>query len=221
MMHEALVKRKAMNVQHAEFMKSSAHPQECPPPERPEYAFIGRSNVGKSSLINMLTNRNSLAKISSTPGKTQLINHFVIDEDREKNGIPASWYLVDLPGFGYAKVSKSSRVKWQRTSEQFLKSRPNLMCVMMLLDSRHSPQKVDLEFMEWMGENQLPFVMVFTKVDKLNQAERASFFPDYEAVMLKRWHRMPPVYITSAEKGEGRDELLRLIEQTNALFEAP
>ena len=137
-----------MDVKHAEFMKSSAHPQECPPPERPEYAFIGRSNVGKSSLINMLTNRNSLAKISSTPGKTQLINHFVIDEDREKNGAPASWYLVDLPGFGYAKVSKSSRVKWQRTSEQFLKSRPNLMCVMMLLDSRHSAQKVDMEFME-------------------------------------------------------------------------
>jgi GTP-binding protein len=140
-----------MDVQHAEFMKSSAHPQECPPPERPEYAFIGRSNVGKSSLINMLTNRNSLAKISSTPGKTQLINHFVIDEGREKSGTPVSWYLVDLPGFGYAKVSKSSRVKWQRTSEQFLKSRPNLMCVMMLLDSRHSPQKVDMEFMEWMG----------------------------------------------------------------------
>ena len=220
-MPEALDKHKAMDVQHAEFMKSSAHPQECPPPERPEYAFIGRSNVGKSSLINMLTNRNSLAKISSTPGKTQLINHFVIDEDREKNGAPASWYLVDLPGFGYAKVSKSSRVKWQRTSEQFLKSRPNLMCVMMLLDSRHSAQKVDMEFMEWMGENQLPFVMVFTKVDKLNLEERASFLSKYEAEMLKRWHRMPPVYVTSAEKGEGRDEVLRFIEQTNALFEAP
>ena len=210
-----------MDVQHAEFMKSSAHPQECPPPERPEYAFIGRSNVGKSSLINMLTNRNSLAKISSTPGKTQLINHFVIDEGREKSGAPVSWYLVDLPGFGYAKVSKSSRVKWQRTSEQFLKSRPNLMCVMMLLDSRHSPQKVDMEFMEWMGENQMPFVMVFTKVDKLNLAERASFLSNYEAVMLKSWQRMPPVYVTSAEKGEGREEVLRFIEQTNALFEAP
>lgn len=216
-----LANNKAMDVQHAEFMKSSAHPQECPPPERPEYAFIGRSNVGKSSLINMLTNRNSLAKISSTPGKTQLINHFVIDEGREKSGAPVSWYLVDLPGFGYAKVSKSSRVKWQRTSEQFLKSRPNLMCVMMLLDSRHSPQKVDMEFMEWMGENQMPFVMVFTKVDKLNLAERASFLSNYEAVMLKRWQRMPPVYVTSAEKGEGRDEVLRFIEQTNALFEAP
>ena len=198
MMHEGLGADKVMDVKNAEFMKSSAHPQECPPPERPEYAFIGRSNVGKSSLINMLTNRNSLAKISSTPGKTQLINHFVIDEDREKNGVPVSWYLVDLPGFGYAKVSRSSRVKWQRTSEQFLKSRPNLMCVMMLLDSRHSPQKVDMEFMEWMGENQLPFVMVFTKVDKLNQADRASFLPEYEATMLKRWHRMPPVYVTSA-----------------------
>ena len=209
-----------MEVKTAEFLKSSAHPKECPPADRPEYAFIGRSNVGKSSLINMLTNRKGLAKISSTPGKTQLINHFMIDEGRERTGDGTSWYLVDLPGFGYAKVSKKSRVKWQRTSEQFLMGRPNLMCVMMLLDSRHPPQKVDLEFMAWMGENQLPFVMVFTKVDKLNQAERAGFLPRYEVEMLKQWHRMPPVYVTSSEKGEGREELLRFIEQTNALYEA-
>ena len=209
-----------MEVKSAEFLKSSAHPKECPPADRPEYAFIGRSNVGKSSLINMLTNRKGLAKISSTPGKTQLINHFMIDEGREQTGDGTSWYLVDLPGFGYAKVSKKSRVKWQRTSEQFLTGRPNLMCVMMLLDSRHPPQKVDLEFMAWMGENQLPFVMVFTKVDKLNQAERAGFLPRYEVEMLKQWHRMPPVYVTSSEKGEGREELLRFIEQTNALYEA-
>ena len=128
-----------MEVKTAEFLKSSAHPKECPPADRPEYAFIGRSNVGKSSLINMLTNRKGLAKISSTPGKTQLINHFMIDEGREQTGDGTSWYLVDLPGFGYAKVSKKSRVKWQRTSEQFLTGRPNLMCVMMLLDSRHPP----------------------------------------------------------------------------------
>ena len=209
-----------MEVKTAEFLKSSAHPKECPAADRPEYAFIGRSNVGKSSLINMLTNRKGLAKISSTPGKTQLINHFTIDEGREQTGDGTSWYLVDLPGFGYAKVSKKSRVKWQRTSEQFLTARPNLMCVMMLLDSRHPPQKVDLEFMAWMGENQLPFVMVFTKVDKLNQAERAGFLPRYEVEMLKQWHRMPPVYVTSSEKGEGREELLRFIEQTNALYEA-
>ena len=209
-----------MGVKTAEFLKSSAHPKECPPADRPEYAFIGRSNVGKSSLINMLTNRKGLAKISSTPGKTQLINHFMIDEGREQSGDGTSWYLVDLPRFGYAKVSKKSRVKWHRTSEQFLTGRPNLMCVMMLLDSRHPPQKVDLEFMAWMGENQLPFVMVFTKVDKLNQAERAGFLPRYEVEMLKQWHRMPPVYVTSSEKGEGREELLRFIEQTNALYEA-
>ncbi|MGY8940917.1 MAG: ribosome biogenesis GTP-binding protein YihA/YsxC [Flavobacteriales bacterium] len=209
-----------MEIRNAEFLKSSAHPKECPPPDFPEYAFIGRSNVGKSSLINMLANRNKLAKISGTPGKTQLINHFVI------NGVelPAisedAWYLVDLPGFGYAKVSKSSRVKWQRTSEQYLTGRSNLACVMMLLDSRHPPQKVDLEFMAWMGENGLPFVMVFTKVDKLNQSERAEFLPRYETEMLKRWHRVPPVYVTSAEKGDGRDELLRFIEQTNELYTA-
>ena len=209
-----------MEVKTAEFLKSSAHPKECPPADRPEYAFIGRSNVGKSSLINMLTSRKGLAKISSTPGKTQLINHFMIDVGREHTGDGTSWYLVDLPGFGYAKVSKKSRVKWQRTSEQFLTGRRNLMCVMMLLDSRHPPQKVDLEFMAWMGENQLPFVMVFTKVDKLNQAERAGFLLRYELEMLKQWHRMPPVYVTSSEKGEGREELLRFIEQTNALYEA-
>lgn len=203
-----------MDVHTAEFMKSSAHPKECPAPDYPEYAFIGRSNVGKSSLINMLANRNSLAKISGTPGKTQLINHFAINLEKE-----TCWYLVDLPGFGYAKVSKTSRTKWQRTSEQFLTSRKNLMCVMMLLDSRHPPQKVDLDFMGWMGENSLPFVMVFTKVDKLNQAQRSDFLPTYEKEMLKLWHRMPPVYVTSAEKGEGRDELLRFIEQTNSLFD--
>lgn len=208
-----------MEVKSAEFLKSSAHPKECPQPDRPEYAFIGRSNVGKSSLINMLTNRKGLAKISSTPGKTQLINHFVIDEGLDGTTGDRSWYLVDLPGFGYAKVSKQSRVKWQRTSEQFLTGRQNLMCVMMLIDSRHPPQKVDLEFMAWMGENQLPFVMVFTKVDKLNLAEREAFLPRYEAEMLKQWHRMPAVYVTSSEKGEGREEVLRFIQQTNALFE--
>ncbi|HBL38161.1 MAG TPA: YihA family ribosome biogenesis GTP-binding protein [Flavobacteriales bacterium] len=208
-----------MEVQSAEFIKSSAHPQECPPDDRPEYAFIGRSNVGKSSLINMLTNRKALAKISSTPGKTQLINHFVIDDGIKEASGRRSWYLVDLPGFGYAKVSKTSRVKWQRTSEQYLTARRNLMCVMMLIDSRHPPQKVDLEFMAWMGEHNLPFVMVFTKVDKLNQTDRAGFLPLYKVEMLKQWHSMPPVYVTSSEKGEGREEVLRFIDETNALFE--
>ena len=166
----------------------------------------------------MLTSRNKLAKISGTPGKTQLINHFVINEPPPSSDRGDSWYLVDLPGFGYAKVSKTSRTKWQRTSEQFLMSRPNLMCVMMLLDSRHLPQKVDLEFMAWMGENNLPFVMVFTKLDKLNQTDRAAFLSKYESVMLQQWNIMPPVHLTSAEEGAGRDELLQFIHQTNELF---
>lgn len=200
----------AWELKEASFVKSSAQPSECPKPDRPEYAFIGRSNVGKSSLLNMLVGRNSLAKTSSTPGKTQLINHFDVDD---------TWYLVDLPGFGYAKVSKSDRVKWMKVTKQYLNSRTNLMCVMMLVDSRIPAQKVDLEFMAWMGEVGLPFVLVFTKVDKLNKAERASFLPAYEAVMLKQWHKMPPVFVTSGNTGEGREEVLRFIASTNGLYQ--
>ena len=197
-------------LKEASFVKSSAQPLECPKPDRPEYAFIGRSNVGKSSLLNMLVGRNSLAKTSSTPGKTQLINHFDVDD---------TWYLVDLPGFGYAKVSKKDRVKWMKVTKQYLNSRMNLMCVMMLVDSRIPAQKVDLEFMAWMGEVGLPFVLVFTKVDKLNKAERAAFLPAYEQVMLKQWHKMPPVFVTSGNTGEGREEVLRFIASTNGLYQ--
>ncbi len=196
----------------AEFVKSSAHPKECPPMDRPEYAFIGRSNVGKSSLINKLVNRRTLAKTSGTPGKTQLINHFVINPQTPAD----SWYLVDLPGFGYAKVSKKDRSKWAKTTEQYLLGRKNLVCVMMLVDARHSPQKIDLEFMAWMGENSMPFVLVFTKLDKLNIEEKAGFLPRYEAEMLKQWHRMPPVFATSGVDGAGREELLQFIATTNA-----
>ena len=153
------------DIKEATFVKSSAQPSECPKPDRPEYAFIGRSNVGKSSLLNMLVGRTSLAKTSSTPGKTQLINHFDVD---------GTWYLVDLPGFGYAKVSKKDRAKWMEVTKRYLDSRTNLMCVMMLVDSRIPAQKVDLEFMAWMGSVGLPFVLVFTKVDKLNKAEGAA-----------------------------------------------
>ncbi len=202
------------NIQ-AEFVKSSAHPRECPPMDRPEYAFIGRSNVGKSSLINKLVNRRDLAKTSGTPGKTQLINHFIINPQTPE----ASWYLVDLPGFGYAKVSKKDRTKWARTTEQYLLGRKNLVCVMMLVDARHPPQKIDLEFMAWMGENSMPFVLVFTKLDKLNLEEKAGFLPRYEAEMLKQWHRMPPVFATSGVDGDGREELLQFIATTNATFE--
>ena len=198
-------------LKEAAFVKSSAQPSECPKPDRPEYAFIGRSNVGKSSLLNMLVGRNRLAKTSSTPGKTQLINHFDVDDTR---------YLVDLPGFGYAKVSKKDRVKWMKVTKQYLDSRTNLMCVMMLVDSRIPAQKVDLEFMAWMGEVGLPFVIVFTKVDKLNKTERETFLPAYEAEMLKQWHKMPPTFVTSGSTGEGREEILRFVSQTNGLFRA-
>ena len=183
-----------------------------------ECCFIGRSNVGKSSLINMIVGRQKMAKISSTPGKTQLINHFEINAPDKKSKEDASWYLTDLPGFGYAKISKSERVKWERTTKQFLEGRRSLMCIMMLVDSRLTPQKVDLEFMSYLGQNGLPFVLVFTKVDKLNKSERASFQSKYEDVMLKQWHKMPPVFITSSETSEGRDELLNFFEQTNLLF---
>jgi GTP-binding protein len=208
-----------MEISQVEFVKSSAHPRECPEMDRPEYAFIGRSNVGKSSLINMLVGRNSLAKISSTPGKTQLINHFAINGlELDKKQELTPWYLTDLPGFGYAKISKSERVKWERTSRHYLEGRKNLLCTMMLVDSRLAPQKVDLEFMSYLGETGLPFVLVFTKVDKLNKTERAAFQSKYESVMLKQWHKMPPVFITSANKGDGRDELISFIDQTNQLF---
>ena len=207
-----------MDIHSVSFIKSSAHPRECPPMDKPEYAFIGRSNVGKSSLINMILGRQSMAKISSTPGKTQLINHFEINAPNKGEKDDDSWYITDLPGFGYAKVSKSDRVKWERTSKQFLEGRRNLMCIMMLIDSRLKPQKVDLDFMAYMGEEGLPFTIVFTKVDKLNKSEKAKFLADYTEEMLKQWHKMPPVFITSSETKEGRGDLLNFFEQTNLLF---
>lgn len=208
-----------MEINSVSFVKSSAHPRECPPMDKPEYAFIGRSNVGKSSLINMIVGRNKMAKISSTPGKTQLINHFLINEPvGKKVSEDVSWYLTDLPGFGYAKTSKKDRVKWERTSKQFLEGRRNLMCVMMLVDSRLKPQNVDLEFMAYMGEAGLPFVLVFTKVDKLNKTEKEQFRSAYEAIMLKQWAKMPPVFVTSSTTAEGREELLNFFDQTNKLF---
>ena len=207
-----------MDIHSVSFIKSSTHPRECPPMDKPEYAFIGRSNVGKSSLINMIVGRQSMAKISSTPGKTQLINHFEINAPKKGEKDDGSWYITDLPGFGYAKVSKSDRVKWERTSKQFLEGRRNLMCIMMLVDSRLKPQKVDLDFMAYMGEEGLPFTIVFTKVDKLNKSEKAKFLADYTEEMLNQWHKMPPVFITSSETKEGRKELLHFFEQTKSLF---
>lgn len=184
--------------------------RKCPKPSMPEYAFIGRSNVGKSSLINMICDRKSLAKVSSTPGKTQLINHFNIDD---------KWLLADLPGYGYAKVSKEKRVKFHNFTLDYLRNRENLMCTFVLIDSRLTPQKIDLEFLEFCGTKQIPFVIVFTKMDKLNQAEKKKNIEKYHQTLLESWHSLPPMFYTSSEKGNGREELLSFIEDTNKLFQ--
>ena len=182
----------------------------CPPPNLPEYAFIGRSNVGKSSLINALTNRKSLAKTSGKPGKTQLINHFIINED---------WYLVDLPGYGYASVSKTKRAEFQQFLREYLIQRENLLCTFVLLDSRLEPQKVDVEFMTWMGEYGIPFVMVFTKTDKLNQTKLRKNMEKYKSIMLETWEDLPQTFLTSSVTKLGSEDILSFVEETNAFFE--
>ena len=195
-----------MLIRDARFISSNTQLSACPPPDRPEYAFIGRSNVGKSSLLNMLTGRNGRAKISSTPGKTQVINHFMINEE---------WYLVDLPGYGYARVSKSSRADWGKMINAYLTRRENLTCVCVLLDSRHPPQAVDLEFMEKLGEDGVPFVMVFTKTDKQSLTRTKELLAIYLAKMGETWDELPRYFLTSAETGAGRDELLDFITEVN------
>ncbi|MBL0328403.1 MAG: YihA family ribosome biogenesis GTP-binding protein [Bacteroidetes bacterium] len=198
-----------MEIKSAKFLISSTDVAKCPAPLKPEYAFIGRSNVGKSSLINMLVDRKDLAKTSGKPGKTQLINHF---------GINDSWYLVDLPGYGYAKVSKEKRDIFQAYISEYILERKNLMCLFVLIDSRLEPQKIDLEFMDWCGEKQVPFVMVFTKTDKLSKKKTADNIAFYKEEMGKHWDALPECFYTSAEKKQGRDELLTFIEKTNKLF---
>lgn len=175
----------------------------------PEYAFIGRSNVGKSSLINMLVNRKDLAKTSGRPGKTQLINHFLIND---------SWYIVDLPGYGYAQVSREKREVWEKFIREYILKRDNLLCLMVLLDSRLKPQAVDVDFMNWLGENNIPFVMVFTKIDKLSKKQFTENTANYKAEMEKTWDEMPQSFFTSAEKKEGRKELMDLIAEANKQF---
>ncbi|NNC83418.1 MAG: YihA family ribosome biogenesis GTP-binding protein [Flavobacteriales bacterium] len=198
-----------MEIIKAEFLKSSADPSQCPKADRPEYAFIGRSNVGKSSLINMLAGRRSLAKTSGRPGKTQLINHFNIDD---------SWYLVDLPGYGYAKISKKERAKWKAFTWSYLEQRQNLMCVFVLLDGRIPAQAVDLEFMAELGLRGIPFVMAFTKVEKVNKETRSEHLKAYTETMLEEWEKLPPIFHTSAVSKEGREEILAFISKTNELF---
>lgn len=202
-----------MDTLHTDFVKSSAVYTECPPANLPEYAFVGRSNVGKSSLINMLTERKGLAKISGKPGKTQLINHFSIAYSAKQS--KPDWYLVDLPGYGYAKVSKKDRNKFKGLIYNYLKKRENLFCTFVLIDIRHEPQPNDLEFMSWLGSNGLPLAMVFTKADKLKPGAIDTHLEAYAKVMLETWEELPPLFVTSAESGLGREELLEFIRETN------
>lgn len=195
-----------MNIQAAEFIISNTDHHKCPQDGKPEYAFIGRSNVGKSSLINMLTNRKGLAMTSSTPGKTMLINHFLINGE---------WYLVDLPGYGYARRGKEGREKLRVIIEDYILEREVLTSLFVLVDSRHEPQKIDLEFMEWLGENGIPFALIFTKADKQGSGKLLMNVNAYKEKMLESWEELPPIFVTSSEKGQGRAELLDYINQIN------
>ncbi len=198
-----------MEIHDARFIKSSASLSQCPPPRKPEFAFIGRSNVGKSSLINMITGRRKLAKTSSRPGKTQLINHFEI------NG---NWYLVDLPGYGWSKVSKEKKASWGVMIEEYLLKRENLMCLFVLIDSRLEPQKIDYDFIEWLGEKGIPFVMVFTKTDKQSRNKFQSMKVKHIRTLKERWEELPTLFESSAVDGRGREEILSFIENVIRQF---
>lgn len=190
----------------------------CPAADRPEYAFIGRSNVGKSSLINMITNNHKLAKTSGSPGKTQMINHFDIKslpDDHKPHQKPDQWFIVDLPGFGFAKVSISSRRKWEQMIENYLRKRGNLVNVFLLIDSRHTPQKIDLDFVNQLGDWEVPFTLAFTKIDKENQRTVAANVKAFLDSMRKTWQFLPQHFLTSAEKKSGRDKILGFIETCN------
>lgn len=195
-----------MIIKSAQFVKSAQKWQDCPEPKFPEYAFIGRSNVGKSSLINSALNHKNLAKTSQTPGKTQLINSFIINE---------SWSLVDLPGYGYAKVSKSLRKDFEKLITNYILNRKNLVNLFVLIDSRHKPQSIDLEFMEWCGENGIPFSIVFTKIDKLTEGALEKNISVYKEILLESWAELPTIYLTSSEKKIGTEDILTYIEETN------
>ncbi len=197
---------RGMEIHEATFVISNTDIKKCPKDGKPEYAFIGRSNVGKSSLINMLTDQAKLAKTSSKPGKTQLINHFLINGE---------WYLVDLPGYGYAKASKTARAQWEKFIVDYLRKRETLMNVFVLLDARLEPQKIDMEFMNWCGEHGIPFSMVFTKIDKLSSSALQKNLARYKKEMLKFWEEIPPVFTTSAVSKFGREKLLNYVERIN------
>jgi GTP-binding protein len=192
-----------MNITSAVFISSFANVEKCPAPDKAEFAFIGRSNVGKSSLINMLTNSRHLAKTSGKPGKTQTINHFLINE---------RWYLVDLPGYGYASVSKSTRAGFGKMIEQYVLKRENLACLFVLIDSRLPPQAIDTDFIEWAGSKGVPLALAFTKCDKLSKSELSKNISHYKKTLLKAWEELPPIFLTSAENRQGKEELLNFID---------
>jgi GTP-binding protein len=195
-----------MEIKSARFVISNTDVRKCPQDGKPEYAFIGRSNVGKSSLINMLTRQNKLAMTSSTPGKTLLINHFLVND---------AWYLVDLPGYGYAKRGKVQQEKLKDIISGYILDREQMTMLFVLIDSRHAPQKIDLEFIEWLGENGVPFAIIFTKADKLTRTELQSNLNKYKNTLLEQWEELPPLFVTSSERAIGRSELLEYIYNVN------
>jgi GTP-binding protein len=196
-------------IKSAQFLRSVTKHQDCPQPDKPEFAFVGRSNVGKSSLINYLTGFSKLAKTSGTPGKTQTINHFVINEN---------WYLVDLPGYGYAKVSQDMKKKWIAMLQKYLQERENLVNTFILVDSRLEPQKIDIEFVNWMGLQNLPFAIVFTKSDKLSVSKVTSNVENFKTELLKYWDELPPIFVTSAEKKLGKEDILHFVSENIPFF---
>ena len=202
-----------MEIKYAEYVGSFPTENQCPKASKPEYAFIGRSNVGKSSLINMLTGRKGLAKVSNTPGKTQMLNFFQID---------AKWHLVDLPGYGYAKISKTKRFAWEKMIANYLKHRENLMCAFVLIDAYIPPQAIDVEFINWLGEMRVPFVIVYTKTDRIRGGEegRNKNIKAIQDEFLKHWNDLPQQFISSASNKDGRDEILSFIEELNEQFQS-
>jgi GTP-binding protein len=199
-----------MMIKSAEFLCSNTRVDKLPEANKPEYAFIGRSNVGKSSLINAMTGRKNLAKTSQKPGKTQLINHFLINEE---------WYLVDLPGYGFAKTSKSNREEWDKFIRKYLSDRTNLQCVFVLIDSRLEPQKIDIDFCAWLGEHGIPFVLAFTKADKQSAVKSDQNISKFRKALLAWFEEVPPVFLTSSETKKGCEEILAFIEEVNTRFE--